>query len=114
MPVRVSARQVEDATILDVVGEVDLHASPELRKVLLDVLREKPAPHVLMNLQGVTYIDSSGVAVLVEGLKTSATVDGRFALYGLGPEVREVLELTQLLSVFEVYENEQESLRGHR
>ncbi len=109
---KVSTRHVQNATIVDVVGEVDLHASPELRKVLLEVLREKPASHVLVNMQGVSYIDSSGVAVLVEGLKTSAAADGRFALYGLGPGVREVLELTQLLPVFEVYENEQESLRG--
>lgn len=108
---KTSTRQVGNATIVDVVGAIDLHSSPDLRKVLLEALREKSAPRVVVNLQRVDYIDSSGVAALVEGLKTSMGLNSRFVLYGLGPAVREMLKLTQLMSVFQVCESEEEALR---
>jgi anti-sigma B factor antagonist len=98
--------------IVDVVGQIDLHSSPDLRKVLLDALREKSAPRVVVNLERVDYMDSSGVAALVEGLKTSMGLSTRFVLCGLGPAVKEMLKLTQLLSVFQVCESEEQALRG--
>jgi anti-sigma B factor antagonist len=110
--VKTSTRQVGDATIVDVVGQIDLHSSPDLRKVLLEALREKSAPRVVVNLERVDYMDSSGVAALVEGLKTSMGLNTRFVLCRLGPAVKEMLKLTQLLSVFQVCESEEQALRA--
>ncbi len=107
---QISTRQTGNATIVDVVGDIDLYNSPEVRKVLLGTLREKRAPRVIVNLQEVKYIDSSGVASLVEGLKVSRELGSRFILYGLSPAAREVLELSRLIRVFEVYENEAQAL----
>ncbi len=106
----ISTRQSGDATIVDVVGDIDLYNSPEVRKILLESLKEKRAPRVIMNLKGVKYIDSSGVASLVEGLKVSRTLNSRFILFGLSTAAREVLELSRLIKVFEVYANEEEAL----
>jgi len=69
-------------------------------------------PRVIVNLEQVRYIDSAGVASLVEGLKLSRDLKSTFALYGLSRTAREVLELTRLIKVFEVYDNEEEALRG--
>ncbi len=107
---QISTRQSGDATIVDVQGDIDLYNSPEVRKALLEALREKRAPRVVVNLKGVRYIDSSGVASLVEGLKVSRELGSRFILYGLSPAAREVLELSRLIRVFEVFENENEAL----
>ena len=107
---KVSTRQSGNATILDVVGDIDLYNSPEMRKALLDVLRTKRAPCVLINLTQVKYIDSSGVASLVEGLKISRELSSNFVLYGLSPAAREVLELSRLIKVFTVRETEEEAL----
>ncbi len=107
---QISTRQSGDATIVDVVGDIDLHNSPDVRKALLEALREKRAPRVLVNLQAVGYIDSSGVASLVEGLKASQNLKSRIILFGLSPAAREVLELTRLIKLFEVYENEEQAL----
>ena len=109
---QISTRQSGNATIVDVVGDIDLYNSPEVRKVLLEALREKRAPRVIINLKNVKYIDSSGVASLVEGLKMSRNLNSRFILYGLSPAAREVLELSRLIKVFEVYESEEEALRA--
>jgi anti-sigma B factor antagonist len=108
----ISTRQSDGATIVDVVGDITLYNSPQIRKVLLDLLREERAPRVVVNLQQVRYIDSAGVASLVEGLKVSRDLKSGFALYGLSRTTREVLELTRLIKVFEVYDTEQDALRG--
>jgi len=81
-----------------------------LRKVLLKELREIKTPRVILNLTGVRYIDSSGVASLVEGLKAARDQGLRFILYGLSPSAREVLQLSRLIKIFEVFDNEQQAL----
>jgi len=107
----IATRQAGNATIVDVVGDITLYNSPEVRKVLLGLLRDKRVPRVIVNMKSVKYIDSAGVASLVEGLKVSRDLKSRFVLYGLSPAAREVLELTRLNRVFEIHENEEEALR---
>jgi anti-sigma B factor antagonist len=109
--VKISTRQSGNATVFDVTGDIDLQSSPELRKTLLDAARQGPSPRLVVNLQGVKYVDSSGVAALVEGLKSAMGQGGKFVLYGLGPAVREMLKLTQLITVFQVAENEGDAVR---
>jgi anti-sigma B factor antagonist len=108
----ISTRQVENASIVDVTGDITLYNTPEVRKILLDLLKEKRAKRVIVNLQNVKYIDSAGVASLVEGLKISRDMKSGFALFGLSRTTREVLELTRLLKVFEVHDTEEQALAG--
>jgi len=108
--VKISARLVDKATIFDVSGDVDMANSPELRKALLHEIREVKTPRIILNLSAVKYIDSSGVASLVEGLKASRDMRSRFVLFGLSNSAREVLQLSRLLKVFEVYDNEEQAL----
>jgi len=110
--VQISTRQSGKATIVDVSGDIDLYNSPEVRKVLLAALREKRAPRVIVNLREVRYIDSSGVASLVEGLKVSRELGSRLVLLGLSQAVRDVLELSRLNKVFEVCDTEEQALRS--
>lgn len=109
---KVETRQMGGASVVDIVGDIDLYNSPEVRKALLDAIRAKGAQRVVVNLSGVKYIDSSGVASLVEGLKVSRTANVKFALYGLSHAAKEVLELSRLIKVFEVYGSEEEALKG--
>jgi len=107
--VQISARQLDKMTIFDISGDIDLATSPELRKVLLRELREKRTPRVVLNLKAVRYIDSSGVASLVEGLKASRDVGSRFILFGINTTIREVLQLSKLVRIFEICENEEQA-----
>jgi anti-sigma B factor antagonist len=84
--------------------------SPEVRKALLRELREKGVSRVVLNLTGVGYIDSSGVASLVEGLKASRESGSRFILFGLNDSAREVLKISRLLKLFEVYDDETQAI----
>ena len=107
---QISARHLDNTTIFDISGDIDLASSPELRKALLRELREARIPRVILNLKAVRYMDSSGVASLVEGLKVSRNVGARLILYGLNTSVREVLQLSKLLKIFEICENEEQAV----
>jgi anti-sigma B factor antagonist len=107
---KISERSVGVATIVDIVGNIDLSSSPELRKVLLRELKEKRTPRVIVNMTEVRYIDSSGVASLVEGLKASRDTGLRFSLVGLSKGAREVLQLSRLIKIFEIHDNEEQAL----
>ncbi len=109
---QISTRQTGNTTVVDVAGDIDLYNSPEVRKVLLGALREQRAPRVIVNLQAVRYIDSSGVASLVEGLKVSRDLGTRLSLAGLSTTAREVLELSRLIKVFEVFDNVDQALEA--
>ena len=107
---QIAARHLDKITIFDISGDIDLSTSPQLRKAMLHELKELRMPRVVLNLKAVRYIDSSGVASLGEGLKASRDVGSRLVLFGLNTTVREVLQLSKLVKIFEIYENEEQAL----
>jgi len=105
---KMATRQSGGAVILDISGDIDLQSSPDLRKALLASIKE--SPYVILNLTAVRYIDSSGIASLVEGWQHAKSAQHRLILFGLSEVARNVLKLTHLLKLFEVYETENETL----
>jgi anti-sigma B factor antagonist len=108
--VQIAARLAIGGTILDITGDIDLAHSPAMRKALLLEIKEKKTPKVFLNLEKVRYIDSSGIASLVEGLKASRDQGSRLILFGLSKTVREVMELSRLQKIFEIHESEAQAL----
>jgi len=108
--VQIEARVAIGGTILDITGDIDLAHSPAMRKALLLEIKEKRTPKVFLNLEKVRYIDSSGIASLVEGLKASRDQGSRLILYGLSKTVREVMELSRLQKIFEIHDSEAQAL----
>ncbi len=109
---KLSVRQMGTTVVIDVVGEIDLSNSPQVREVLLREIKENRAPRVAMNLCQVAYIDSSGVASLVEGLKASRDTGARLMLIGVSGPAREVLQLSRLLKLFELHDTEEQALES--
>jgi anti-sigma B factor antagonist len=107
--VKIQVRSVNNATIIDCVGDVDLYSSPNLRDALMKEMQSQTSG-VLINMSEVGYIDSSGIATLVEGLQLSRQTRTRFGLFGLRGNARSVLELARLHKVFAVFADEQEAL----
>jgi anti-sigma B factor antagonist len=108
--VQIAARPATGGTILDITGDIDLAHSPAMRKALLQEIKEKKTPKVFLNLEKVRYIDSSGIASLVEGLKASRDQGSRLILFGLSKTVREVMELSRLQKIFEIHDSEAQAL----
>ena len=107
---KVQVRSVNNATIIDCVGDVDLYSSPNLRDTLTKEMHSGTSS-VLINMSEVSYIDSSGIATLVEGLQLSRQTRTRFGLFGLRSNARSVLELARLHKVFAIFADEQEALQ---
>lgn len=106
----ISVRQFDGFVILDIVGDIDLAHSPQMRKALLGEIKEKKVPKVLLNLGQVRYMDSSGIASLVEGLRASRDTGSRLILYSLTTHVRNVMHLARLQTIFEIFEDEKQAL----
>jgi anti-sigma B factor antagonist len=88
--------------VLPLQGEIDLNVSPEIASTFDKLVREKP-PHVVVDLSDVTYIDSSGLAVLIVGMQQVKEYGGKFALAGLRSDVRSIFETARLDQVFVTY-----------
>lgn len=107
---QIAARHSENMAIFDITGDIDLANSPAMRKALLGEIKEKHTRRVFLNLRNVRYIDSSGIASLVEGLKAARDNGARLILFGLNTSVREVMELSRLQKIFEIYDSEEQAL----
>jgi len=98
-----------DYDLIQIKGEVDLYSSPSVRKIILE-LTKKRSPAIFVDLGEVNYMDSSGVATMIEGLQLCNKYDGVFALLGLRENVREVFELTRLDKIFTIHQDLESAL----
>ncbi|MFL6583151.1 MAG: STAS domain-containing protein [Chthoniobacterales bacterium] len=101
----------ERPNVLPLDGEIDLHVSPRIATSLSAMAEEKP-PHLVVDLSRVTYIDSSGLAVLIEGMQNVEGYGGKFALAGLQENVRPIFEIARLDQVFRIYPDVDSALAG--
>lgn len=90
--------------VLSLSGEIDMHSSPMLREKLLGVIRNKPQ-RLIVNFKDVSYIDSSGIATFVEGLKYVKAYKGRLQFSELPQSIKDIFSFSKLDKVFEIYEN---------
>jgi anti-sigma B factor antagonist len=90
--------------VVELQGEIDLARSPDLRRVLENHAKLK-CPALVLDFTGVTFIDSSGLATIVEYCRKAAEFGGKFAIFGLSERVRTVFEIVRLDELFGVHEN---------
>ena len=105
---KIYIRDVGDAKVVEVEGDVDLGTSPAFRRTLFETL--PLAAKLALNLEAIRYIDSSGIATLIEVLNRSHRLKKQFVLFGLSPAVQDVFRLTHVVRVFEVFQTEREAL----
>ena len=103
-----ATREEGGYVVLGLEGEIDLSCSPDARKQILDVLGT--GKDLLVDLSGVSYIDSSGVASLVEGYQTAKKAGRRFGLVGVSDAAMSVLQLARLDKVFPIHASVEERL----
>jgi len=105
---KISIRVVAKATIVDLEGAIDLGNSPVLRATLFENV--KTTSRLALNMSGIRYIDSSGIATLIEALRKTRDLKKDFVLFGLSSAVYDVLKLTHLLGVFQIADSEERAL----
>jgi len=93
---------IPEPNVLVLQGEIDLHASPRVKAGLSQLLEEHPR-RVFVDLSHVTYIDSSGMAVLIEAMQSIHAYGGKLALLGLRDTVEVIFHIAQLDKVFRIF-----------
>jgi anti-sigma B factor antagonist len=91
----------DEYRILPLEGEIDLHISPQIAVALREIIQEKPRK-VVVDLSKVGYIDSSGLAVLIEGMQKVEAYGGKLYLVALRENVRAVFETMRLDQAFRI------------
>src|SRR5947209_3272869 len=90
----------DNPNVLPLEGEIDLHVSPSVAESLRLMTAKKPK-QLIIDLSRTTYVDSSGLAVLIEGMQNVEEYGGKFALVGLQEIVRGIFEIARLDQVFQ-------------
>ncbi len=95
--------------IFPLEGEVDLHRAPEIRQALAPLLAQKN-PRLVIDMTAVSYIDSSGLAVLIETLQRALSSGGSLVLFGLRDSVRTIFHVACLDQVFRIFPDQATAL----
>ena len=95
--------------VIAVTGDIDMYSSPELREALMSFTQKK-IPSIAVDFNKVSYIDSSGIATFVEGLKIMKTYGGRLQFFGIPKGIMEIFRFSKLDKVFEIYGSIEEAV----
>ena len=107
---KIGERKQGDVTILDVKGKITIGVGDVALRESVGQALESGAKNLLINLADVSTIDSSGIGELVSAFTTVTNRGGKLKLSSLPPKVTDILQITQLITVFEVYDDEAEAL----
>ncbi len=110
----ISERQVGDITILDMDGKITIGEGSVALRTAIRRLLEEGKKKILLNLAKVNYIDSSGIGELVSSYTAINKEGGQLKLLNLTQKLEDLLTITKLLTVFDVYESEDEALASFK
>jgi anti-sigma B factor antagonist len=109
MDLRLRVRTQNDTSVIEVSGEIDLHSAPQLRAELLK-LAEGAKPRFVIDLGEVSFIDSTGIGVLVGALKRSREKSGSVHFCGAQSRVRRVFEITGLMRALPLFDSREAAI----
>ncbi|MCC7181221.1 MAG: STAS domain-containing protein [Vicinamibacterales bacterium] len=110
----IAERTVNDVTILDLKGKMTLGEGDELLKDRINSLLAAGRKKLLLNLEGVPYIDSAGLGEVVRTYTTVSRQGGSLKLLNLTKRIEDLLSITKLLTVFETFDSEAEAVQSYK
>ncbi|SPE40898.1 Anti-sigma factor antagonist [Candidatus Sulfopaludibacter sp. SbA3] len=112
MSLSINIRQMNDVSVMDVTGRITLGDDARTLRDMLLTMPKEGHKKILLNLAEAAYIDSSGLGVLVSGFASMTNQGGQLKLLNLTKRVRDLLLITKLFTVFEVFDDEELALRS--
>jgi len=106
---QIDIESAHNATIIVPLGDIDLSKSADLRSALRPIIEAKPST-IIIDLAHVPYMDSSGIATLIEGLQLSKRSQVEFVLCALQEGVRSIIELARLDQIFTILDSREDHL----
>lgn len=114
MSITVTLRRLDEVVIMDLAGRITIGEETVVLRDRIQEMLEAGDKNFLLNLSEVSYIDSSGLGLLVSSYTRVRNQQGQLKLLGLTHRVRDLMQITKLLTVFDVYDNEARALKSFR
>jgi len=108
--VKLTTRKVGDVTVIDATGRITLGEGSSTFRDTIKEMTVAGNKKILLNLADVTYIDSSGIGELVSGFTTVSNAGGNLKLLNLTKRIHDLLQITKLYTIFEVFDDEAKGL----
>jgi len=103
-----------DIRVIELTGKITIGSGDVKLRELIGAALEEGKPKILLDLAGVNAIDSSGIGEMVACYTTVKKRDGQLKLLRMSPKINDILQVTQLITVFDVFETEDEALASFR
>jgi len=107
----IQSREMEGLTVLDATGEIDIYTAPEFKKAVDSVIASGQK-HIVINMENVSYMDSSGFGMLLSATKKVKPDGGSINLAACGSAIERMLRVTKLDSVFQIHPNVEEAIKS--
>ncbi|MEQ8171988.1 MAG: STAS domain-containing protein [Candidatus Eremiobacterota bacterium] len=112
MNVKTYAKEINNNIMgINIEGEIDVYTSPKVKEALNDLI-QKGNNNIIVNLEGVSYIDSTGLGVLIGALKRVKENNGDIKLVCTNLQIKKIFDITGLVKIFELYDSEELALKG--
>ena len=108
----IQARQEDETSILSIKGKVNFEVTPQLKEVINDAIAEKQSKLLVINMEGVSFIDSSGLGLLLAARKKLDGIGSMLHICNVSAQVKKAFDQTNLTNYFSIFASEQEALRG--
>ncbi|AYY11743.1 anti-sigma factor antagonist [Actinobacteria bacterium YIM 96077] len=109
---RVESGPAGDSTVVEAAGEIDVYTAPKLRERLVDIV-DAGQYHLIVDVRGVEFLDSTGLGVLVGGLKRVRQHDGSLRLVCTQERILKIFRITGLTKVFTIHDTVEDALNTH-
>lgn len=114
MDIKIESKALSDGIqSIEIHGEIDVYTSPKVKEMITELI-EKQNFNLIINLEGVRYIDSTGLGVLIGALKKVREKDGCINLVCNNPQIKKIFNITGLVKIFGIFKDEEEALKALR
>jgi anti-sigma B factor antagonist len=112
LDIKVHVREAPgECYVVELTGEIDVYTSPKVKDAVGDLI-DRGVYHLVINLENVRYIDSTGLGVLIGGLKRVREHGGTVNLVCSNPQIRKIFDITGLVKIFGIFDNEDAALKA--
>lgn len=112
MDIKVGVRDAQgDCSVVQITGEIDVYTSPKVKDAIGSLI-DRGVYNLIINLENVRYIDSTGLGVLIGGLKRVREHGGSVNLVCTNPQIRKIFDITGLVKIFGIFESEDAAMKA--
>lgn len=107
-------KKVGNVIVVHLFGRLDVHLSADIEKEISKIISEEPTSHLLLNLDDVEYMSSSGLRIFVSTMRILKESKRKLKLCNIKSAVKKIFEVVELIDMFDIYDNEEAALQAFK